>query len=154
MKNLTSTEVSSIKVLQFTSKELIAELERVKAERDTFKKELIEAKESNGHFLEKVQDRVQEYVSQNIDFSLVDLDSAEFSIGYNNLLTLEDISLDHNEIDNLITRAFESASESLLETDEVEDKVIDTITLQEVFQDIDRILFDFDQYTKSIITND
>lgn len=52
--------------------------------------------------LEKIKGKIMDRIMENMDISVVDLDSASLSIGYNNQVEIDDISLDDSEVERII----------------------------------------------------
>ena len=55
--------------------------------------------------LEKIKGKIMDRIMENMDISVVDLDSASLSIGYNNQVEIDDISLDDSEVERIIGRS-------------------------------------------------
>lgn len=51
--------------------------------------------------LEKIKEKIMDRIMENMDLSVVDLDSASFSINYNQV-EIDDISLDNSEVERII----------------------------------------------------
>jgi uncharacterized protein (UPF0254 family) len=124
----------------FTKEDVINLMNRIELPKPVIATEL--TPELKIQVLNEYESIIKRHVNRNCDEDIVDMESAEFSIGYRNQIELDSICIDNDKIEYIIQGAFEEVitglEDEIYERDKQKEE-IEAPTAEEIMQAVETI---------------